>query len=179
MPISDWDNISPIMREIVNIVPQPASILDLGCGGGLYGALCRNYLDFRFGRLAPGDWRTFIHGVEIFEKYDNPTWNCYDQVSCADFQKQDLFEYDLVLMIDSLEHLPPAVGWRLLDELVQNNRRVIVSVPNGIMPQGETFGNPHEAHLTTYRIEDFVRFKERYKILHHGLCVVLSIEGDR
>lgn len=178
MPISDWHGISDIMNEVVRLAPK--SVLDLGAGFGLYGALCRNYLDALHGRCHDYQWQTHIWGVEAFEGYRNPMWDVYNGVDAADFTGDRLTwkkaGWDLVLMIDSLEHLTPDAGAKFLDDLVENNRHVIVSVPNGHMEQGAAHGNEYETHRTTYQVEHFWRF-EGAAILHMGVCIVVSIPG--
>ena len=66
--------------------------------------------------------------------------------------------------------------WTLSRE-PNTKRRVIVSVPNGPMPQGETFGNPHEAHLWTFNgTEEFKDYD--FKLIHQSVCTVVSIKGE-
>ena len=176
MPTSDFANIAPIMSEVHRL--QPESTIELGIGFGKFGVLCREMLDGIYGRCRPDQWQRRIDGIEIFEPYRNPAWECYDVVKICDFSAQVVFisGYDLVLMIDSLEHLEPAAGETFLAHLVERNRHVIVSVPNGPMPQNEAvFGNEYERHLTTYCGREFNRYDPL--ILHLGLCRVVSIKG--
>lgn len=155
---------------------QPERMIELGIGCGKYGALCREMLDGIYGRCRPDQWLRRIDGVEIWEPYRNPMWGCYDEVRIADFAECPPAGYDLVLMVDSLEHVVPEVGAQLLAALVERNRHVIVSVPNGPMPQDEpVHGNPHERHLATYYGLEFNRYDPR--VLHLGLCRVVSIKG--
>lgn len=176
MPTSDFANIEPIMSEVHRL--QPERMIELGVGFGKYGVLCRETLDGIYGRCREDQWTRKIYGVEIFEAYRNPAWECYDGVQIADFSTEEISGFDLVLMVDSLEHLEPERGSEFLAHLVENNRRVIISVPNGPMPQDEpVFGNPHERHLTTYYGREFYRYDPC--TLHLGLCRVESIKGNR
>ncbi len=52
-----------------------------------------------------------------------------------------------------------------------------MSVPNGRKDQGEVYGNPHEAHLTTFHGPEFDQYD--HKLLHLGLCRVVSITGRK
>lgn len=176
MPISSWQAISDIMAEVVRL--DPKSVLDLGAGFGIYGALCRNYLDARHGRCNTEDWDIQIDGIEGFSRYRNPLWQTYNSLSIWDFSDPKLgtFGYDLVLMVDSLEHLEPEAGAAFLDKLVAGNKHVIVSVPNGVMEQGAAHGNELECHRTTYFPGDFGRFPG-VSTIHLGLCIVVSIPG--
>lgn len=175
MPISSWQAISDITAEIVRLSPK--RVLDLGVGFGMYGAICRNYLDGMHGRCAPCAWEVNIDGVEAHSGYRNACWWAYDHVFVQDFLAYASRGYDLVLMIDSLEHLEPEVGRRFLARLVEVNSQVIVSVPNGPMEQGAAHGNEYERHLWTFNgTEEFTPYN--FKLIHQSLCTVVSIEGN-
>ena len=175
MPVSDYHAVSDIMGEIQSLSPK--SVLDLGVGFGLYGVICRQLLDGQYGRCARTQWEAKIYGVEGWERYQNPTWNVYNSVRVG-LIRPDVCGFDLVLMIDSLEHFTAETGRPLLREIVANNKHVIVSVPNGRMDQGETFGNPHEAHLWTFNgTEEFEAYN--FKLIHRSVCTVVSIEGAK
>lgn len=174
MPTSDFANIAPIMSEVHRL--QPERMIELGVGFGKFGALCRETLDGIYGRCRPDQWERQIHGVEIWEPYRNPVWGAYNEVTIGDFTVEAPVGWDLVLMVDSLEHLDPERGAAFLEHLVNRNRHVVISVPNGPMPQDEpVFGNAHERHLTTYYGREFNKYDPT--LLHLGLCRVVSIKG--
>ena len=174
MPTSDHHGVSDIMGEIERLCPR--SVLDLGCGFGKYGVLCRELLDARHGRCRPEQWATKIVGYEAHRAYVNPCWQVYETVVQQDFTKHAARGFDLVLMIDSLEHLEPNIGKRYLWELVHFNKQVIVSVPNGLMEQGEVYGNAFEAHKWTFNgVEEFQGYD--FKLIHQSVCTVVSIKG--
>lgn len=180
MPVSDPNNITPIMGEILR--SQPKRILDLGIGFGKYGVLCREYLDIEQGRLHKWHWETHITGVEGFVKYKNPNWEQYSRVLVEDFSKYANYanyqNFDLVLMIDSLEHIDKQDGMALLMTLLQNNKRVIVSCPTGTnyLEQGAVNGNEYERHRAHWRESDFKNLGGR--TVYSGVCVVSSIKGQ-
>lgn len=178
MPISDWHHLTDTTNEIIRIAPR--SVLDLGIGFGLYGAVCREYTDALHGRCRPDQWEASIVGIEAHELYRNPCWGLYNTVLVTPFDKLDTNEAplagnDLVLMIDSLEHLEPEAGRLFLDGLVASNRHVIVSVPHGLMEQGAAHGNEFERHRTTFNGSEFARYDHR--IIHQSICMVVSIKG--
>lgn len=154
MPTSDLANIAPIMRIVIPL--KPLSVLDLGIGAGKYGGLCREYLDVRLGHMKREDWRVRIHGVEGFADYRVPAWDSYDEVRIEDFTRryQTYRGYDLVLAIDSVEHVAKDVGIDMIATLTENNRMLIVSVPQGEWPQGAVHGNELERHRATWHAED-------------------------
>lgn len=173
MPISDWHGLSDVTNEIIRVAPR--SVLDLGIGFGLYGAICREYLDGMHGRCRPDQWETTIIGVEAHGAYHNPAWELYDGVTVAPFA-DSYSGFDLVLMIDSLEHLEPEAGRKFLASLVAHNKHVIVSVPNGLMEQGAAFGNEFERHRTTFNGSEFAPYQ--HSIIHKSICIVASIKGQ-
>lgn len=183
MPTSDYHSVSDIMGEIQRLSPK--SVLDIGVGFGKWGVLCREILDARFGRLKRHSWQAVLIGWEAFTAYSNIVWDMYDHVWDWPFPEgyggysYDWSErsFDLVLMIDVLEHFEPERGREILRKLVAQNKHVIVSVPNGVMEQGETFGNPYEAHKWTFNgTEEFAEYK--FKLIHQSVCTVVSIEGN-
>jgi 2-polyprenyl-3-methyl-5-hydroxy-6-metoxy-1,4-benzoquinol methylase len=170
-------NVSPIMAEIWRV--RPVTVLDLGCGIGAYGLLCREMLDIGQGRLYPTAWVTNIIGVEGFIQYNNPVHSFfYNTVLYEDFTKEAYNNFDLVLMIDCLEHIPKDQGHALLDRLLESNKRVIVSCPTGAnyVEQGAVFGNEFERHRAHWTADDFELRGGR--IIHNGVCVVASIRGQ-
>jgi hypothetical protein len=174
MPSSAIENVPPIANEIHRL--QPKSIVDLGIGFGLYGAVTRQILDGIWGRCRSEQWQANIIGVEIWEAYRNPCWQTYNAVSIGDYRTFPVRGWDLVLMIDSLEHLEPEEGRCFLAGLVERNKHIIVSVPNGPMPQADpVYGNAYERHLTTFYGREFDAHK--HTVLHRGLCLVVSITG--
>src|SRR3990172_13362355 len=142
MPISDINAIPAIVNEIYRL--QPERMIELGIGFGKYGVLCREVLDAMYGRCRPDQWFRKIDGVEAHGAYENPCWKVYNWVDVGNFLGKEIAGYDLVLMVDSLEHLTKNDGEILLGRLILSNKHVIVSVPIGPMPQGETFGNEYE-----------------------------------
>ena len=176
MPISDYHHIPQVLDEVYRL--RPETVLELGVGFGKWGVLLREVLDAMYGRCRPDQWLRGIFGVEIHEKYKNPSWLVYNnQVIISDFTVlKFFFGYDLVMMMDSLEHLTPEVGRPFLARLVAQNKHVIISVPNGPMPQDAVYGNEHEAHRWTFNgLEEFAQYNP--KVLYQGLCTVVSIEG--
>lgn len=181
MPISDYRHIPQVLDEVYLL--QPDTVLELGIGFGKWGVLLREVLDAMYGRCRPDEWERKIDGIEAWSFYRNPCWEVYNYVFMEAFPLDSFPNpnpYDLVMMMDSLEHLTPEVGRPFLDGLVANNKHVIISVPNGYMPQDEAvYGNEYEKHRWTFNgLEEFARF-EGVKLLYQGLCTVVSIPGKK
>jgi len=63
--------------------------------------------------------------------------------------------YDAVIMLDLIEHLEPPEALELLARAERAaRRRVIVSTPNGFVPQGDVGGNPFQAHRSGWTPAD-------------------------
>ena len=178
MPVSEMANIPAIMREVE--IVKPRRIIDLGCGFGKYGVLCREVLEAVNGRCSPDKWLVTIDGVEAFGAYKNPCWDVYSNVIIADFTKlppTHFASYDLALVIDSLEHLEKEVGKEFLAMLRGQCEKVIVSVPDGVHPQGAVFGNEYERHRGQWTRLDLEKLGG--KVVHHATCVVAKFVRPR
>lgn len=178
MPTSDANTIPAILNEVCRL--NPRSVLDLGAGCGKYGALCREYLDGAHGRFHRGQWWKRIDAVEGCEKYlSDLHYSVYDNVYIEDFtsHKDKWTGYDLVLMVDSIEHLDRDAGERMLDGLLTNNEHVIVSCPMGVyfQQQDAVWGNEFERHRTNWEPADFT--KRGGVCIFSGVCTVFSIPG--
>src|SRR4051812_2306110 len=129
MPTSDLGNIPPIIREVCS--RSPRTVLDLGAGCGKYGVLLREYLDAGWGRYRPEQWQVKIDGVEGFGQYVIDLHRAvYSNIFVEDFAAEENLVrykgYDIVLMVDSLEHLDKEHGAHVLKTIIDNNRWVIV-----------------------------------------------------
>lgn len=160
MPISRGSHISRIIEEVKMI--NPNSILDVGVGWGLMGAIFRAYTDIRLSELDESryhHWQTRIDGVEVFRKYDNYMWMGYDSVIKKDIT-DSLFDlpvkkYDLIYMGDVIEHLEKYRGQALIESLLERCKYLIIATPSPAPKQGEVLGNKFEEHLSSWDESDF------------------------
>lgn len=176
VPTSDPANIPPVVIEM--ILRSPDSVLDLGAGFGKYGVLVREYLDIGRGRISRDSWHIRLVGVDGFSPYRSSLHDAvYDEFYVENFLEgvSRYRGFDLVLMLDSLEHLERTDGESLLRALRAQNRHLIVSCPDGDCPQGAVNGNEFERHRSTWTETDFLSLGGR--TLHKGVCVVSSIPG--
>lgn len=148
MPTSVNGAINPIIDRIMEW--KPRKILDVGIGWGKYGLLCREYLQ-------PYGCLERIDGVEIWEPYIGPIQKAiYDNIYNEDIVTHEFkTDYDLVLLIDVIEHITKKQGIELLDRI---NAKVIVSTPVGFMESGEHYGNKYEAHKSGWNMTDFYKY---------------------
>jgi hypothetical protein len=127
---------------------RPATLLDVGAGFGKYGCLAREYAE-----------PTRVDAVDVVA----PRLPGYDHVYLGDLRELtrvlplDAPRYDLALFVDVIEHFEKPEGHRLLSELLQRARRVLVTTPLGFRRQ-EIPGMPFETHRSGWWPWDFGRY---------------------
>lgn len=147
MPSCRPDVISGVLYKVMDMAPR--TILDVGVGYGKWGVLCTEYLTY---------WKNItpvVDGVEVFEKYKSPAHGVYREVFYTSVMDvlDKVGEYDLVLIVDVIEHLDREDGLKLLEAV---KGHYIVSTPGYWSPQVASFGNIHERHVSQWKREDFV-----------------------
>ena len=145
---------------------KPASILDIGVGFGKYGVLCREYLELWDGRGNYSELHTSIDGVEALKYYITPLHKffynrLYDEDAINIIDKID-FAYDLVLLIDVLEHFNKEQGNSLLSKVIRNNKGAIISTPKKVSNQKEAFNNKYEIHKSQWTKDELSAHGESF-----------------
>jgi len=141
-------------------------VLDVGVGTGKYGFLCREYLEVYPGKVASvlreaasvegrACGRLVLDGVEGFPGYLTPLHDLiYDHIYIGDaldvISRMDDLAYDLVLLIEVLEHLTQDAGFELLRHCKRVGRTALVVTPRAFCGQGSLFGNPLEVHRSLW-----------------------------
>jgi len=159
MPTSTWRSITSILDIIMDLDPRPKRVLDVGIGSGKYGFLCREYLQFWEDSLFRGAHEIVIDGIEIFPDYVGGLQRqIYDHVFIGDaadiLPRLENDSYDLVLLIDVIEHFEKATGQRVLQECQRIAPVVIVSTPRVLTDQPAKWGNPGEEHHSLWTPRD-------------------------
>jgi hypothetical protein len=156
MPSSQHYHISKIMDIIIHL--NPMSILDIGTGFGKYGVLCREYLELWDGRHNYSQFLRRIDGVEVFGDSITPLHKfVYNNIYISDIMDVlDKIEsrYDLVLLIDVLEHFEKHQGETLLHKILRKNDGVLISTPKKPSSQKDAFGNVYETHRSKWTKDD-------------------------
>jgi len=159
---SDWDGENdlspdvqwthPYLWEFVQLLPPDGhSLLDVGCGRGIVGALARIYRDYD---------RTV--GVDVFEPYLKfvEQHRFYTEMRRLDLNSPLPFadkEFDVVTCLEVLEHLNKGASTHLIGEMQRVGRRIIFGTPDRFHQQPEFDGNLFQKHQSLWTPREFKR----------------------
>lgn len=158
MPSSTYRTISYICERISKL--EFKSVLDIGVGFGKYGFLVREYAG---GFPLPTEEKELllVDGIEIYEPYIQPIHKLlYDSLYIGDATKliKNVDIYDLILCIDVLEHVLKETGLLFLKDIKQHSKIALVALPRSPAVQEGLFGNVHEAHISSWCMEELAQF---------------------
>lgn len=153
--VIDWANAAYSNQVVANLIhTTPACLREVLSD-------CSSVLDLGSGARSPvpAACDAWTLGVELFEPSllaarEQRTHDCFVR---ADLTKVEFAPrcVDAVVMLEVLEHLSKAGGAALLDRAERwARRRVVVSTPNGFVPQAALEGNPHQEHLSGWEIRE-------------------------
>lgn len=149
MPSSFVDSFPPIVKLLIQA--NPRRVMDIGPGWGKYGLACREYLQ---------DLQA-LHAIEVHAGR-LPVQDCiYDGVYTGDVRlhKSPQFwaRWDLVLLIDVIEHVPHDDGHTLLRHILDAGTDVLVATPKQFFEQYDD-RNPYETHRSHWIWSDFKHY---------------------
>lgn len=185
MPVSHTYQISTIMESI--ILCNPKSILEIGIGFGKYGVLCYERLNLWWHGLTKEDYKIKkikIDGIEIYEDYKNPLYNfIYDDIFFGNaidlIPKFKNKSYDLILLIDVLEHFSQEDGIKLLNECKRVSNNILISTPKDIGSQTQHFGNESECHKFQWTKELYNEFFKNNKTFIDDKHSIILFYGEK
>lgn len=162
--------------QIIYLISQlkPKSILDIGKGFGKYGFLIHEYIGIDNTKgLSPDKTmkeqsNVIIDAMEIDEQLFLPHLNqIYDKVykgSILEMYSQ-LPNYDLLLMIDVIEHLNKDAALKMLEHFASRKIKMIIATPEKYFHQ-HLYNSPYEEHISHWQLSDFrkICFVEHQKI---------------
>jgi ubiquinone/menaquinone biosynthesis C-methylase UbiE len=153
LPASEITWTHPFLHEVLNRIPVDVeSLIDVGCGRGIIGALVRIYRKPK--RLV---------GIDVFKEYLDfcGEMKFYDELYECDLRQTLLRfndkEFDVATCIEVIEHLSKNKGISLLNELERIAKMVIVTTTNGFFPQEALDNNPFQQHLSSWSVKDFTK----------------------
>lgn len=147
----------PGIARIVDLLPlEGQSLLDVGCGRGIVGALCRIYR--AYSRQV---------GLDIYGPYLEfcGRYRFYDELLEWNLEQLPLpfrgGEFDVATAVEVIEHLDKTKGIALLEELSRVARTVIVTTPNRFFVQRAYDGNEWQQHRSRWSASDFKKIGYR------------------
>lgn len=164
MPVGSFSLIYRLAEHLQK--HRPKSVLDLGVGFGLAGAIVRQYLD---DGVKP--FKTELNGVEAFGGYKNTCWGLYDKVfeedirafvdrwlkAPSDPQNKNV-GFDFIIFSDVLEHFEKEEGLKLIYDLIGllNKGGVLwIATPGVWCEQDAVHGNEYERHRSLWKWNEF------------------------
>ena len=181
MPTSHYHQIGKIVELILLL--RPRSVLDIGIGYGKYGVLAREFLEFWLEDKPYKERRIRIDGIEGFPEYINGGQRYYyDEIYIGNALDtvHALGQYDLILIIDVLEHFTEKDGLELLKQCTAKGKHVLISTPLDIGEQGAVFGNEYERHRFQWKRKHFAHFSSvTFFWNYHSMLALIGPEGKR
>lgn len=160
MPIGSPIAVNLIALHLSNT--KPRTVLDLGVGSGFYGAVVRQWCD-----LGVQPYKTWLAGIEGWEKYRTPCWELYNRVQVGLIQATNLQEllppgteargWQCILMSDVLEHFEQEAGVCQVERAksaLAPGGTLFVSTPGWQSHQGAAHGNELERHRSLFLGKD-------------------------
>lgn len=158
MMLSFPDNIPAILRAVGDL--QPARVLDIGSGFGKFGLLTREaILSTRAeqGNMLPDDKDLVIDCCEeaaYFHQFQTH-WACYNNHFHKDvfeMHPDTLNSYDLILLIDVVEHWDKAKAIEFLKKITK--AKVLISTPKETCMYEAPYYHSRK-HVSQWTEEDF------------------------
>ena len=127
---------------------------------------CESVLDLGCGPSSPVQYAKSIKysvGVEAYEPYllESERRNIHTEYIQSKVEEVNFPEksFDAVIMIELIEHLPKGSGLEMLKKAEKwAKEKVIVSAPNGFLPQRERDGNVLQKHLSGWSLAEMKGF---------------------
>jgi len=152
------------------VTPNPQTELQRAIGD------CKTLLDVGCGDNSPiksFSNKLYCVGVDIFElsikkSQQQRIHDRYYKLGVLDIEKKFKADsFDCVIALEIIEHLTKKDGFKLIDMMEKiANKKIIISVPNGFLPQKEYGNNPWQVHRSGWTVREMQR--RRYKMLGIG-----------
>ncbi len=170
--------------KILSIVTQirPGSILDIGSGYGKYGLLYREYLNEDYLNTQDKAKR-FLHmdSIEAFEKYVSPIhkfiFNNIFIGNALNIVYTLERSYDLITIVDVLEHFDKDNGIRMLEYLLKQGSTVLISTPKYVGYQ-EVEINEYEKHVSQWTTRNFMSLGYTY-FIPDDISYIVIVSKDK
>lgn len=133
-------------RPLRTMIKAGDRVLELGCG--------KNSLLIRSGIIK----KLKVTGVDVFEPYVrlHNSDGLYESCVQADITEINFEpdQFDAVVCMDVLEHVPKNEGVKLLDKMKVWGKKVIITTPNGTVPGIPSDSNVHQEHQSGWTTKE-------------------------
>jgi 2-polyprenyl-3-methyl-5-hydroxy-6-metoxy-1,4-benzoquinol methylase len=161
-----------VERLVISEIPQGSyTLLDVGIGRGIFGYL------LRMQRLTNG----YMVGIDIHKNHLSMVkyYRVYDDLILCDarFLPFRNRSFDFIICTEVLEHLKKEDGISLLDKLEHIViKKIVITTPNGFVPQGPLGGATSEIHRSGWYMRDLK--KRGYRVLGLGFRFYKTGKGN-
>ena len=155
MPTGHFGHIGLVVELMLKL--QPKSVLDVGIGYGKYGMLAREYLDYAHFKKRS----IIIDGIEGFADYIQEGQRFYyDHIFVGDARTllPSLGQYEMILLLDVLEHFDEEDGLKILKICRSKASHILVATPLDIGIQGAVYDNEFERHRFQWKKKHLLPF---------------------
>jgi len=172
---------------IIYLIQQlrPKSILDIGKGFGKYGFLIHEYLGIdNEKKINPAlslaeQSAVKIDAIEVDEDLMLPHLSqIYSTIYFGDVFTiyKELPGYDLILMIDVIEHLNKGNALNMLRYFLEKKSKILIATPLKFFEQ-ELYESQYERHISHWSLKDFKNLGcVEYQCTEGGVIYLLSNE---
>jgi len=179
---SSFSNQIPAIIHLVQKL-TPKSVLDIGKGFGKYGFLIHEYVGINNQqridpKLSMGEQSQIkIDAVEVDADLLLPHLHqFYRTVFVGDvFKLEEKFaNYDLILMIDVIEHLDKEQAIELLKKFLLKKATILIATPLQFFQQ-DLYESEFEHHISHWKLDDFKKLGNvEYQYFDAGAVYLLS-----
>jgi len=174
----------PIIVYLISKL-EPKRVLDIGKGFGKYGFLIHEYVGIDNSKNINPDYKLrelskiVIDAVEVDKELLLPHLDqIYNHVYNDNILNiyQNLNNYDLILMIDVIEHLEKDSATWMLKYFISNGIKIIVATPQKFFEQ-HLYNSKFEEHISFWDKKDFEKFcNVDHQLIDGGVVYLLSSE---
>jgi len=132
------------LEWFVNNQTSIGRILDIGAGSGTYINLIKlkNNICIDAEWVAIEAWKPYIDKFDLESKY-----NTVINKDARKLNWNELGKFDVAIAGDVLEHMTKEEAILLVEQIIENCKTLIISIPITHLPQDEINGNPFEVHV--------------------------------
>lgn len=169
-PLGDSGAPKEIIFHISENNSQNVKVLDIGFGAGKLGCLIKENLNTSHWEIDGVDgWKANCHNADLIsKKYYRNIWHCLAQ----DLSAEHLKSYDIICLLDVIEHLDAQTARSLIKFLFENlgeKSALFLSTPLWFYPQESVQTGDLEEHLIGIPASSMLAMLPRMYSINHPL----------